>query len=116
MKMEKKSFYYRDFYRNADGYYASYWAGKFTNTLMKSGSKHTIERELQNTYVYLKLQYNNIPLEFLLESLEKIKPVFNLKHVIIAGKRKEFPVYLESSKQLRLSIKWLKDVISMRKE
>jgi ribosomal protein S7 len=39
-----------------------------------------------------------------------------LKHVIIAGKRREFPSFLERSKQVNVSIKWIKELVMENKE
>jgi ribosomal protein S7 len=104
-KVERKQFYYRDFYRIADGRYASYWAGKFNNTLMSSGHKRTAELQAEKAFTYIKTQYRLVPLEMLLESLEKVKPTFNLNYIIVSGRKREFPVFLAPHKRLRLSVR-----------
>jgi ribosomal protein S7 len=116
MKVQKKSFYYKDFYRVIDGYYSSYWSGKFTNNYVLAGRKTLVENEMNKVYLYMKLYMNLLALEVLLEKVEKIKPTFKLKSVTIAGKKREFPVFLAPEKQRSRAIRNIKDIVSKRKE
>jgi ribosomal protein S7 len=75
-----------------------------------------VEKELNKVYIYTKLHLNTLALETLLEKIEKIKPTFKLKSVIIAGKKREFPVFLEPEKQRSRAIRNFRDLVSKRKE
>lgn len=116
MKLQKKLFHNKDFYRVIDGYYSSYWAGKFTNSFIQEGHKVLVEKELNKVYLYLKLHLKIMALEVLLEKIEKIKPTFKLKSVTIAGKKRDFPVFLSPEKQRSRAINNIKDTVSKRKE
>jgi ribosomal protein S7 len=116
MKIQQKQFYHKDFYRTIDGCYDSYWTGKLTNSFITKGLKQTVEKELNKVYIYTKLHLNTLALETLLEKIEKIKPTFKLKSVIIAGKKREFPVFLEPEKQRSRAIRNFRDLVSKRKE
>jgi ribosomal protein S7 len=71
---------------------------------MVAGNKKTINRALIITFQLLKMRYAANPLEIVLESLEKIKPVFAVGYVMKSGKRREFPKFLSKQRQLQLSI------------
>jgi ribosomal protein S7 len=83
---------------------------------MRTGAKKTVDRFQERAYGYIKLQYQCIPLEFLLESLERTKPLFNVGYVIVGGKKKEFPVFLLRHKQLNVATRWFQSLIRLRKE
>lgn len=108
--------YYKDFYKSLDGHYNSYWVGKFTNAFVKQGRKHTVEKELVKSFTFTKLYLNTLTLHVLLLNIEKIKPMFKLKSVTIAGKKREFPVLLSSEKQRSRAIRNSKNLIENRKE
>jgi ribosomal protein S7 len=102
---KQKPLFYQNYYKIAEGRYSSYWLGKLINNFMFSGHKKTIMKNLDYTYLIIKLRYRRSPVVFILSALQKIRPLFKLKHVIIAGKRREFPSFLERSKQVNVSIK-----------
>lgn len=113
---QSNQFYYKDFYKSIDGYYNSYWAGKFTNIFINQGLKHTVEKEIVKSAIFSKLYLNKVALHSLLFNVEKIKPTFKLKYVIIAGKKRDFPTLLPSEKQRNRAIRNLGNVIKDRKE
>jgi ribosomal protein S7 len=86
------------------------------NTFMVSGAKKTAELLQERSYAYIKMQYHMVPLEFLLEVLERVKPLFNTGYIIVRGKKKEFPIFLVKHKQLRLAMRWLRSLVLSRKE
>jgi ribosomal protein S7 len=104
MKVRSRQYYFSNYYKVSNGIYNSYWLGKLSNVFMFSGNKKTIDTAIKNTFSFLKLKYNVSPLEIILEGLEKIKPVFSLKYVTIAGKRREFPKLLSKHKQFQMSV------------
>lgn len=108
--------YNQDLYRTIDGHYNSYWAGKFTNSFVQEGHKLLVDNELNKAYLYMKLHLNVLAIEVLLEKMEKIKPTFKLKSVTIAGKKREFPVFLSPEKQRSRAIRNIKENVSKRKE
>jgi ribosomal protein S7 len=108
--------YYKDFYKSLDGFYGSYWIGKFTNSFVQKGQKHTVEKELAKSFIFTKLRLNSLTLHILLINFEKIKPTFKLKSVTVAGKKRDFPVFLPPEKQRNRAIKNFKAVIENRKE
>jgi ribosomal protein S7 len=111
-----KQFYHRDFYRVIDGHYSSYWAGKFANSFVVAGHKTMVERELDRTYAHIKLHLNVLALEVLLEKIEKIKPTFKLRSIIMRGRKREFPSFLPPEKQRNCAIRNIYDHVSKRKE
>jgi ribosomal protein S7 len=74
------------------------------NANMRSGNKKTISAAFNQVFVFLKLKHKMLPIENILEGLEKIKPLFNLGYVTIAGKKREFPKFLSKYKQLQLAV------------
>jgi len=64
----------------------------------------------------MKLHLDVLALEVLLEKMEKIKPTFKLKSVTIAGKKREFPVFLAPEKQRNRAIRNIKENVVKRKE
>lgn len=116
MKAQTKQFYHRAFYRVIDGHYSSYWGGKFTNSFMTRGRKILVERQLDKAYVHMKLHLNVLALEVLLEKIEKIKPTFRLKSLILRGKKREFPAFLSPEKQRNRAVRNICDGVSKRKE
>jgi ribosomal protein S7 len=89
----------------SDGLYQSYWYGKFANVLIISGHKQTICHELEKVFIFFKLKNFNAPLDYYLEAIELVKPVFNVGTIVFRGKKKEFPVFLERSRQCRLVVR-----------
>jgi len=70
---------------------------------MNKGNKKTVEKEIEKLFVGIKLSVRQIPLEYLLQSFDKAKPLFSLKSIIISGKKRDFPIYLSPHKQFRLT-------------
>ena len=112
---EKKSFY-KNFYWIIDGLYKSYWLGKFVNNFIINGKKLLIDKEFNFISIYLKLYFNIIILDILLEKIEKIKPIFGFKYILKAGKKQEFPIFLVDSKQRAKAVRNLAKLILSRKE
>ena len=107
---------YQSFYQSAEGHYNSFWLGKLTNVFVNEGLKHTVEKELTKSYTFTKIHLNAQTFHVFLLKLEKIKPTFKLKSVIIEGKKKEFPVFLSPEKQRSRAVKNMKLQIEKRKE
>jgi ribosomal protein S7 len=78
--------------------------GKLINVLINKGHRQTVEREVKLACKYLKIQFKVIPLELLLEGIEKVKPVFGIDYVTVGGRKKEFPVFLGPEHQRGLSV------------
>jgi ribosomal protein S7 len=72
---------------------------------MTGGQKKLVERNVLKACLFLKWQDNISPVDFFLESLETIKPIFNVKYIVLRGQKKEFPVLLSKDKQLRLTMR-----------
>jgi ribosomal protein S7 len=108
--------YYKDFYKSLDGFYNSYWIGKFVNSFVKKGQKHTVEKEIVKSFIFAKLHLNILTLHALLINFEKIKLTFKLKSVTVAGKKRDFPVFLPPEKQRSHAIRHFKNLIENRKE
>jgi ribosomal protein S7 len=83
---------------------------------MKSGQKKSVSRTFIQVFNFLKRKHKLLPVESLLECLEKIKPIFSLGYVTIAGKRREFPKFLSKHKQLQLATAWFYSCVLLRKE
>lgn len=106
----------KDFHIRSEGFHSSYWLGKLLNSFITSGHKKTVQLELKKIIIYTKIHYRTSFLDILLLVLDKIKPVFKLNFITIAGKKKEYPVYLIPVKQYKTSVFWLKKLIQKRKE
>lgn len=107
-----------DCFRTSDGLYQSYWSGKLSSILMNNGHRGRIDRGMKDAYIYVKISSGAFPLEWHLESLEIIKPLFTTKSRVASKRRKkrEYPIFLEPSKRLRLATRWLAEFIEARKE
>lgn len=116
IKSKNTHIHHKNFYHSVEGHYNSFWLGKFTNTFVNEGLKHTVEKELSKSYVFTKLYLNTVTFHLFLFKLEKIKPTFKLKSVTIAGKKKDFPVLLSPEKQRNRAVKNTKVQIEKRKE
>lgn len=116
MKNRTKQFYHKDFYRMIDGHYSSYWAGKFANAFMRGGHKDLVERGLDKAFLNMKVHLNVLALEVLLEKIERIRPTFKLRSIMIGGKRREFPAFLPPEKQRNRAILNIRDLVSTRTE
>lgn len=116
MKNQTKQFYHKDFYRVIEGLYSSYWSGKFINSFMTEGRKNIIEREFDKVCLQMKLHLRTLALEVLLEKIEKIKPTFKLKSIIVGGKKREFPIFLSPEKQRNSAVRNIQSVVLNRKE
>lgn len=116
MKFEKNKLYLFNLYKHIDGFYNSYWIGKFINNFIKSGNKLTIEKELKKSLLFFKLNQKHYFIVLFLECLENIKPMFKMASTMKGGKLKEFPVLLNKYKQRIFAIKNLKNLIKYRKE
>ena len=115
MKLKKINLYLQKYYRYIDSIFLSYWLGKFINNFIKNGNKKTIEAEFKKAYGYLKISKKcNLFLIFL-ESIEKVKPITNLKSITVSGKTREYPVILNKYKQRNISIKNLSKFINEQK-
>jgi ribosomal protein S7 len=115
MKNPKKK-KFKDYYWKVDGVYGSYWLGKFINNFIVNGKKQLIDKEFKTIFIYIKLYFNVIILNILLEKMEKTKPLFGFKYILKAGKRLEFPIFLSSLKQRSKAVSNLAKLISNRKE
>ena len=107
--------YYLSFYSNLDGVYSSFWLGKLTNLLVKGGKSSVTESQINNMLLSLKL-YGILPINFVLENLLKIKPIFSVSSSVIHGKEQQAPVLLSQHKQLQLATRWISSLIAERKE
>jgi ribosomal protein S7 len=113
---QKIKHYYKQYYSYLEGHYNSYWLGKLVLGFMSKGSYKLVEKEFKQTYIVLKLKYNVLALNVILETIEKIKPFFMLKFRMVAGKKKEFPVLLTEQKQRGKAVRNLKFLIKEKRE
>jgi ribosomal protein S7 len=83
---------------------------------MNKGSYKIVEKEFKKAYLTLKLKYNMLALNVILETIEKIKPFFMLKFRMVGGKKKEFPVLLTEQKQRGKAIRNLRFLIKAKRD
>jgi ribosomal protein S7 len=83
---------------------------------MKKGQLAVVEKEFEKTYSHAKLHFKISPALVILETIEKIKPIFKLKSVMQRGKKKDFPIFLDKYKQRLVAIKNFRNLVSTRKE
>jgi len=70
--------------------------------LVKGGKSSVTESQINNMLLSLKL-YGILPINFVLENLLKIKPIFSVSSSVIHGKEQQAPVLLSQHKQLQLA-------------
>jgi ribosomal protein S7 len=84
---------------------------------MRAGNKKTVNRALSAMFKLLKMRYFVNPLEIVLESLEKVKPIFGVGRARKSRKVvREFPVFLSKQQQFQLVIFLFKGLVLARKE
>ena len=116
MRFLSGTYYQKTYYRISDGTYNSYWLGKLSNSLMISGKKKTLDRHFMKAFLFLKWHQTINPVDSFLESLDFVKPVFNSHYIILRGQKKEFPTLLPKDKQFRLTVRWITNLIKLRKD
>jgi ribosomal protein S7 len=105
------------FYQKVDSIYKSYWFGKLLNSFIKNGKKALAFKKIYTSLIALKYINQINPLLFILETLEKIKLIFNLKiwHFKrrrnkgkkVQQKEKHFPMLISKKKQYLISLQWI---------
>jgi hypothetical protein len=84
--------------------YFSFWGGKVVNSFIKHGQKQLIEQKFKHIYYYLKMVYKILPIEMILEGIERIKPLFVGHYILRYGQKEEYPRYLGPFKQRQTAI------------
>jgi ribosomal protein S7 len=112
----KNKIYYNEYIRISDGIYNSFWIGKMINKFVKNGKKSIIENRFEKIYTYIKVSLCINFNVFVLERLERIRPIFKLKSKLVAGKSKEYPVLLNQDKSRLYGVNNIYNSISRRKE
>ena len=71
------------FHKGSEGVYSSFWLSKLVGMFITQGKKKTATRHFYKALVQLKYQLNRSPALLVLELLEKLKPTFKLRKLVI---------------------------------
>lgn len=88
--------------------YDSYWLGKFSNLLMKSGHKLKADNLVEQLSLLTKVNNKFSFLHLFLKKLTILRPIFKMKFSMVRGKRKEYPVILNPRDRYKVALRWLK--------
>jgi hypothetical protein len=71
---------------------------------IRFGEKQKAENNISKSFNYLKLDTFIFPLRFLFGVFEKVKSLFILSPIRIAGRIEHYPVYLSKKKQIQYAL------------
>jgi len=98
----------REFHRGLDGLYSSYWTGRLINMLVKKGLKKAAAKRVYTAFLNLKMIQHVLPVLYLFEILDQIKPVFKLDNCFPGRTKVVFPRIVMRQKQYMVALHWLK--------
>jgi ribosomal protein S7 len=108
---------------NENPFYKSYWINKFINKFMKHGRKNLVEKQVYDAFIRIKRQINENPAALVLKSIDMQRPMIGLtKHIKRVGKKRRrqriilIPTPLDTRRQLRMSLRWLVELILHQKK
>lgn len=94
-----------NFFKNLDGVYNSFWIGKFINSFIKKGNKETVSHKIYLSFKDLKFSMHVFPPLFILEMLERIKPIFKLENRFPKKKKIVCPAVVPINKLYMVALK-----------
>jgi small subunit ribosomal protein S7 len=89
---------------------------KFVNVIMVSGKKSVAERIVYGAFDIIANKSKKDPLEVFSAAIENAKPVVEVKSRRVGGANYQVPVEVRPSRQLALSMRWLREAARKRSE
>jgi len=89
---------------------------KFVNVIMVSGKKSVAERIVYGAFEIITSKSKKDPLELFAAAVENVKPVVEVKSRRVGGANYQVPVEVRPSRQVALSMRWLREAARKRSE
>lgn len=89
---------------------------KFINVIMECGKKAVAEKIVYNALEIVQNKLKKDGLEVFKQSLSAIAPLVELKSRRVGGANYQIPVEVAPSRQVALSMRWLRDAARKRSE
>lgn len=89
---------------------------KFVNVIMVSGKKSVAERIVYGAFDLIAGKSKKDPLEVFSAAVENVKPVVEVKSRRVGGANYQVPVEVRPSRQVALSMRWLREAARKRSE
>ncbi|WP_217126960.1 30S ribosomal protein S7 [Hydrogenophilus thiooxidans] len=89
---------------------------KFVNVIMVSGKKSVAERIVYGAFEIIANKTKKDPLELFSAAIENVKPLVEVKSRRVGGANYQVPVEVRPSRQLALSMRWLREAARKRSE
>jgi small subunit ribosomal protein S7 len=89
---------------------------KFVNVIMVSGKKSVAERIVYGAFEIIASKSKKDPLELFAAAVENVKPVVEVKSRRVGGANYQVPVEVRPSRQVALSMRWLREAARKRSE
>lgn len=89
---------------------------KFINCLMYSGKKSIAEQIVYDSFLFIKKELGQNPIEVFRSAIENVTPVVQVMSIRIAGSNYQVPMEIPPHKQSTLAIKWVIESARSRAE
>jgi len=99
-----------------DPKFGSVLVSKFVNVIMVSGKKSVAERIVYGAFEIIASKSKKDPLELFAAAVENVKPVVEVKSRRVGGANYQVPVEVRPSRQVALSMRWLREAARKRSE
>jgi small subunit ribosomal protein S7 len=92
---------------NSVNFLKSTLGSKFVNHLMRDGKKAKAEKILLQSLELIKKSTNEEPVKIILQAVENVRPLIEVRSVRIGGTSHQVPVPLRKHRQYSLGIRWI---------
>ncbi len=99
-----------------DPKYGSQIVAKFMNQVMERGKKSVAEKIVYGALGRIEERQKGDPVHFFEETLEKLRPVVEVKARRVGGATYQVPVEVRPSRRTALAMRWLVDAAKKRSE
>ncbi len=99
-----------------DPKYGSQIVAKFMNQVMERGKKSVAEKIVYGALVRIEERHKGDAVHFFEETLEKLRPVVEVKARRVGGATYQVPVEVRPSRRTALAMRWLVDAAKKRSE
>lgn len=89
---------------------------KFVNTIMQEGKKSVAERIVYGAFDIIQSKMKTDPLAVFIETLEKVKPLVEVKSRRVGGATYQVPVEVRPNAAIRKAMGWLRDAAVNRND
>jgi small subunit ribosomal protein S7 len=97
-----------------DAVFASPLAEKFINCMMWDGKKAVASRHFYGAMDIIRQKTNDEPVKTFQRAIENAKPLLEVKTRRVGGANYQIPIEVNQTRQLSLSIRWLRDFARAR--